>query len=159
MTCGVMIARPARRQQVGEDLARDVLGERDAVQARVRRDTNEGALELADVVDDVLRDEPEHGVGDAVEVLRFGLLLENCEAGLEFRWLDVGDQPPLETAAEAILDGGDRLRRPVRGDHDLTAAAMEVVERVEELFLELLGAFEELDVVDEEHVDARGSGA
>ena len=31
--------------------------------------------------------------------------------------------------------------------------AVEVVERVEELLLELLGALEELDVVDEEHVD------
>ena len=48
---------------------------------------------------------------------------------------------------------GDRLRRPVRGDHDLAAAAVQVVERVEELLLELLGALEELDVVDEEHVD------
>ena len=31
--------------------------------------------------------------------------------------------------------------------------AVQVVERVEELLLELLGALEELDVVDEEHVD------
>ena len=48
---------------------------------------------------------------------------------------------------------GDRLRRPVGGDHDLAAAAVQVVERVEELLLELLGALEELDVVDEQHVD------
>ena len=48
---------------------------------------------------------------------------------------------------------GDRLRRPVGGDHDLAALAVEVVERVEELLLELLGALEELDVVDEQHVD------
>ena len=43
--------------------------------------------------------------------------------------------------------------RPVGGDHDLAAAAVQVVERVEELLLELLGALEELDVVDEQHVD------
>ena len=43
--------------------------------------------------------------------------------------------------------------RPVRGDHDLAAPAVQVVERVEELLLELLGALEELDVVDEQHVD------
>ncbi len=43
--------------------------------------------------------------------------------------------------------------RPVRGDDDLATSSVQVVERVEELFLELLGAFEELDVVDEQHVD------
>ena len=41
----------------------------------------------------------------------------------------------------------------VGGDHDLAAFAVEVVERVEELLLELLGALEELDVVDQEHVE------
>ena len=142
-----------RRQQVGEHLAGDVLGERDAVQARVRGDADERAFELPDVVDDVLGDETEHGVGDAVEVLGFGLLLEDREPRLELGGLDVGDEAPLEAAAQAVLDRGDRLRRPVGGDHDLAAAAVQVVERVEELLLELLGALEELDVVDEEHVD------
>ncbi len=47
----------------------------------------------------------------------------------------------------------DRLGRPVRRDDDLAAAGVEVVEGVEELLLELLGALEELDVVDEQDVD------
>ena len=41
----------------------------------------------------------------------------------------------------------------VRGDHDLLAGVVQGVEGVEELVLRLLLAGEELDVVDEEHVD------
>ena len=148
-----MMRGPARGQEVGEDLAGDVFGERNAVQARVRGDADQRAFELPHVVDDVLGDEAQHGVGDAVEVLGFGLLLQNCEARLELGRLDVGDQAPFEATAQPVLDRGDRLRRPVGGDHDLAAAAVQVVERVEELLLELLGALEELDVVDEQHVD------
>ena len=40
----------------------------------------------------------------------------------------------------------------VAADDDLLAGGVEVVEGVEELLLELLLAFEELDVVDEQHV-------
>ena len=101
----------------------------------------------------LLGDERQHLVGDAVEVLGLGLLAEDGEAGLELGRLDVGDEAPLEAAAEPVLEGGDRLRRPVGGDHDLAAVAVELVERVEELLLELLGALEELDVVDEQHVE------
>ena len=67
--------------------------------------------------------------------------------------LDVGDEAPLEAGAEAVLEAGDRLRRPVGRDDDLAALAVELVERVEELLLELLGALEELDVVDEQDVE------
>ena len=46
----------------------------------------------------------EHLVGDALEVLGLGLLAEDGEAGLELGRLDVGDQAPLEAAAQAVLD-------------------------------------------------------
>ena len=106
-----MISRGlGRRQQVGEDLARDLLGERRPVQARVGGDPDERALELADVVADVGRDEPEDLVGDAAEVLGLGLLAEDGEAGLELGRLDVGDEAPLEAAAQPVLEGRDRLR-------------------------------------------------
>ena len=91
--------------------------------------------------------------GDAAEVLGLGLLAEDGEAGLELGRLDVGDQAPLEPGPEAVLEAGDRLRGPVGRDDDLAALAVELVERVEELLLELLGAFEELDVVDQQHVE------
>src|SRR5579862_6139159 len=82
-----------------------------------------------------------------------GLLLEDCDTGFEFRRLDVGDEAPLEAAAQSVLELGQRLRRPVGADHDLPAAAVQVVEGVEELLLQLLGALEELDVVDQQYVD------
>ncbi len=142
-----------RGQEVGEHLLGDVVGQRDAVQAGVRRHPDQRALELSDVVDDVVGDERQHVVGNAVEVLGLGLLAQDREARLELRRLDVGDQPPFEPAAQPVLDGRDGLGRPVRRDDDLAAPAVQVVERVEELLLELLGALEELDVVDEQHVD------
>ena len=140
-------------QEVGEDLAGDLLGELGAVEAGVGGDPDQRALELADVVADVGGDEGEDFGRDAAEVLGLGLLAEDGEAGLELGWLDVGDEAPLEPGAEAVLEGGDRLRRPVGRDDDLAALAVELVERVEELLLELLGALEELDVVDQEHVE------
>ena len=47
---GVMTRGRGRRQQVGEHVAGDLLGERRAVQAGVGRDPDQRALELADVV-------------------------------------------------------------------------------------------------------------
>ncbi len=94
----------ARREQVGEDGVGDLLGEGDPVEARVGRDPDQGALELADVVDDVRRDEREDLGGDAVEPLGVGLLAEDREARLELGRLDVGDEAPLEAAPEPVLD-------------------------------------------------------
>ena len=67
--------------------------------------------------------------------------------------LDVGDEPPLEARAQALLDLGNVLRRRVARDDDLLSRLVEVVERVEELFLGPLLARDELDVVDQEQVD------
>ena len=141
------------RQEVGEDLLGDLLGQLGPVQARVGGDPDQRALELADVVADVGGDEREDLRRDAAEVLGLGLLAEDGEAGLELGRLDVGDEAPLEPGAEAVLEAGDRLRRAVGRDDDLATLAVELVERVEELLLELLGALEELDVVDEQHVE------
>ena len=85
--------------------------------------------------------------------LPLGLLAEDGEAGLEVGGLDVGDQAHLEPAAQAVLEGADGVGRPVGGQHDLAVGLVEVVEGVEELLLGLLLALDELDVVDEQHVD------
>ena len=73
--------------------------------------------------------------------------------GLELRRLDIGDEAPLEAAPRAVFNRCNRLRRPVGRDDDLPAPSVQVVERVEEFFLELFRALEELDVVDQENVD------
>ena len=49
-------------------------------------------------------------VGDAAEVLGLGLLAEDREPGLELGRLHVGDEAPLEPAAQAVFERGDRLR-------------------------------------------------
>ena len=91
--------------------------------------------------------------GRFLEPLGLGLHPQDREAGLELGRLDVGDQAPLEPGPQPVLEARDLLRRPVRREDDLAAGAVERVERVEELLLELLAAFQELDVVDEEDVD------
>ena len=53
---------------------------------------------------DAASDECEDLVGNAVEVLGLGLLAEDRKAGLELGNLHVGDQAPLEAAAEAVLE-------------------------------------------------------
>ena len=79
-------------------------------------------------------------------------LAQDRDAGLEVGRLDVGDQAPLEPRPQPFLERRDLFRRPVGRDHDLTARLVERVEGVEELLLDPLLAFEELDVVDQEHV-------
>jgi hypothetical protein len=86
-------------------------------------------------------------------VLGLGLLAEDREPGLELGRLDVGDEAPLEAGAEPVLEARDGLGGAVGGDDDLPALAVELVERVEELLLQLLGALEELDVVDQQYVE------
>ena len=152
------LAGPLVGQDVGEDHLGQLDGERLVVEAGEGRDPDEGAFELADVVLDVGGDELEHLVGD-VGLLALGLLAQDGQAGLELGGLDVGDEAPLEAAAEAVLEGGDRAGVAVRRQHDLLVGLVERVEGVEELLLEAFLALHELDVVDEEDVARPGSGA
>ena len=85
--------------------------------------------------------------------LALGLVAEDGEAGLEVGGLDVGDQALLEPAAEPVLQRADGVGRAVGGQHDLPVRLVEVVEGVEELLLGLLLPLDELDVVDQQHVD------
>jgi hypothetical protein len=77
--------------------------------------------------------------------------LEDRQAGLEIRGLDVGGEPPFEAGSKTLLKSRDLLRGPVGADDDL-AGRVEGVEGVEELLLRALLAFEELDVVHQEDV-------
>ena len=99
-----------------------------------------------------LGDEREHLLVVDVDPVDLHLLAQDRDARLEVRRLDVGDQPPLEPAAQPLLERRDVARRPVGRQHDLRAGLVQRVEGVEELLLEALLALEELDVVDEQDV-------
>ena len=107
--------------------------------------------------DDLAGDELDDVGGDRDRAL-LGLGPQDRDARLEVRRRQVGDQAPLEPAAEPLLEGQDRLRRPVRGQDDLLAVLVDRVERVEELLLGPLLVGDELDVVDEEEVDPPVAG-
>jgi hypothetical protein len=81
------------------------------------------------------------------------LLAEDRDPGLEVGRLDVADEAPLEPGPQPLLEPGQLLRRQVGGDDDLLRRVVQRVEGVEELLLRLHLAGQELDVVDEEHVD------
>src|SRR5262249_56345481 len=99
------------------------------------------------------------GLGGKPYALEVGLLLEDGDASLEVRWLDIGDQAPFEARAEALLDVGDLFRRGIRGEDDLAMTLVQVVERVEELLLGAFLAGDEVDVVDQEEIDVAVLGA
>ena len=84
----------------------------------------------------------------------FRLFLENRDLGLQVRRLDVGDEPPLEPRTQPLFERRNFMRRAVAADHDLFLRVVQRVERVEELGLGAFLAGEELDVVDEQNVDA-----
>ena len=87
------------------------------------------------------------------EPVHRGLLAQDRDAGLEVGRLDVGDQAPLEPVAQPVLERLEPLGCAVGGEHDLLVGVVEGVEGVEELLLGLGLALQELDVVDQEHVD------
>ena len=64
------------------------------------------------------------------------------------------DQAGLEARAQAVLERVEVARQAVGGQHDLRAGGVQRVEGVEELLLGPDLALEELDVVDEQDVDA-----
>ena len=71
---------------------------------------DEGALELADVGGDA-RGDVLQDVEGKVEALGGALAGEDCDAGLQVRGLDVGQQPPLEAGAQALVEPAQGLGR------------------------------------------------
>ena len=67
--------------------------------------------------------------------------------------LNVGEQTPLEPAPQTILERREMFGMTVGRDHELLAGLVEAVEGVEELFEDLFLAIEELDVVEQQHID------
>jgi hypothetical protein len=126
--------------------------ERLAGESGVAGDLDQRAFEAADVLRDVLGDEIQDGRRD-VELQAGGLAAENGQPGFEVGRLDVGGQTPFEAGDEPGFEFLDFAGAAVAGQHNLLTGLEEVVEGVEELFLDALFAGEELDVVDEQDVD------
>ena len=74
-------------------------------------------------------------------------------AGFKIRMVDFDDQPLHEPAGEPFFQGVQFLGRPVAGDDDLLVRLFQGFKGMEEFFL---GGFlfpQELDIVDEQHID------
>ena len=110
-----------------------------------------GAFQLADVLLQMVGDVLRNIVGQ-VQVEKFRLALDNGNAGLKIRRLDVGCQAPLEPGAQTLLQALDLLCRAIGRDNDLTTVVVQGVESVEKLFLRTFLAGQELDIVDQQYV-------
>ena len=80
------------------------------------------------------------------------LLLQNREAHLNVRRLQIGDETPLESRDEAVFEILDFTGGTVAGQHDLLVRFVQCVEGVEKFLLDAFLAGEKLDVVNQEHV-------
>ena len=110
------------------------------------------ALELADVALDLVRDEVQDFLRHkACAAAQLGV--EDREASFEVWRLDVGDEAPLESRSQPVLQCRNLFRGTVGGDDDLLVDLVQRIEGVEELFLRPVFPREELNVVDEQHVD------
>src|SRR5262249_42042034 len=118
----------------------------------LRCKANEGALELAHVGPDRLREKEDHLVGE-IDPLELRLLSKDRDARLELWALDVCNESPREARDEPLLHSLELLGVLITRKDDLFVRLMKRVERVEELFLRLRLRGEKLNVVDEEQVD------
>ena len=105
--------------------------------------THVGGDAVGEVFDDFSRQ------FDAVGV---HLLLQDGHARLKRGHLKVGAQTPLEAREEALLHALHFNGWLVRGENDLFAGLVKVIEDVEEHILRLFLSTEELHVVDDQHV-------
>src|SRR5579883_2471698 len=143
----------AAAELVVERLRRHVDRDRPVPERGVGEQLDDRALEFPDARPHVLGDEADHVFRDRMlEVVELRLVLEDRDAVLEVRRLDVGHHAPLEAAHEPRLEARDLGRRPVAREDDLATCLVECVERVEELVLCGFLPLEELYVVDQEQI-------
>ena len=92
------------------------------------------------------------------DVFHLGLLVQDRDPGLHVRGLNVGDESPLETVSEAVLKSRDFLGKSVRGNDDLFVGFVEGVEGMKKLLLSSFLAGQELDVIENEHINITEPG-
>ena len=115
-------------------------------------DAVQRALQLADIGDDLVGQELQH-LGGHLRLHLLGLGLQDAQAQLIGRGMDVGHQPPAEARAHALLEPLEVVGRFVGGDHHLPVLVDQRVEGVEEFLLGRILAADELHVIDHQHVD------
>ena len=139
----------------GDQVTQDHLGQVQvdflAVEGREGGDPDQGTFQFADVGLNAGRDELQD-LRRNQQLLGDGLALQDRLAGLQVGRLHVGDQAPLETAAQPGFQGLQCFRGPVRGHHNLLLSVVQRVEGVKELLLRLDLRLQKLDVVDQQHV-------
>ena len=81
------------------------------------------------------------------------LAADDRHAHLVFRIAYVGDEAALKTRPEAFLEGWQGLWRTVGRDDDLFVILIERVEGVEEFFLCFFLSADELNIVNDQHVN------
>ena len=131
--------------------ARRIHGDLGAVYEAVSTKLFDNALKLTDIALDVFAKEAQNLVGK-VDVHQLCLALEDGNAKLGIRRLDIHDQTAFETALDTFLQVLDVLGRTVGGENDLLACVVERVEGMEKFFLCGDLTRDELNIVDEEHI-------
>ena len=126
--------------------------DRQLVEACEGSDSNERAFELADVRADLVGDEGQDVVGDD-HAVHLRLLAQDCDSGVEVGSCHISDEPPFEPADHSRLKPGQVLGLHIRRNDDLLVVIVKSVEGVKERFLCGVAALQELNVVDEQHVD------
>ena len=95
---------------------------------------------------------------DVADVVLGDALAQDRQPRRALGRVDVAHEAGLEALAQPVLERVHVAREPVGGQHELAAGLVQRVEGVEELLLGLRLALQELDVVDEQHVDAAVGG-
>ena len=93
-------------------------------------------------------------LGRHVRGRRRGLGLEDRDAELEGGRVQIGDHSATETGPEPVLEPGKVGGRLVGRDDDLLARIDQRIEGMEELFLRVVLADQELQIVDHQDIDA-----
>ena len=138
-------------EQILERVGRDLEVQRAAAQARIGHHARQTALELTNVALHMIRDEREHRIVN-VDIVLPRAVAQDRDARFDVRRLNIGNQSPLEARAEALLQLGDLLGRPVGADDDLLVRIVQRVEGVEKLLLRGLTAADKLYVVDHQNI-------
>ncbi len=139
----------------GDDVAQHLLrgdqvqaraGERGVGHQAVRAPSSSRTLDLIDARD---------VFGDVIgnlNALGLRFFLQDGDFRFEVGRLDVGDQAPLKTRAQALFNRRNFLRRAIGTDDDLPLQVVERVEGVKKFFLRAFLAGDELNVVHQQHV-------
>ena len=118
----------------------------------------EPAHQLADIARDGSCEEIEHVAGHLERRETCQLGGENFLPEFDVGRLDIGDQTHRETAQQARFDAIECLRCTVCREDQTLAFGQQRIDRIKQLFLRRSLADDELDVVDQQQVEAAQAG-